>query len=165
MNNQQRTGVRPVNPAVREVRRTPPSPMPPNKKRKSSVVSPEILIKTAMLAIVAVIAGAFAVNTNISYTHNYITEARPSAMPSQSASELLVAVSEADAPIVSEGKPSFYDYTLPVQLSSTVDYGYFDDTVFIGDSRVKGLLLYTDISPIDFSVQMYRRYRQNPISD
>jgi len=39
-----------------------------------------------------------------------------------------------------------YDYSLPVQVSEAVDNSYFDDAVFIGDSRTEGFMLYTGLS-------------------
>ncbi|GMQ55672.1 hypothetical protein AN1V17_00640 [Vallitalea sediminicola] len=36
-----------------------------------------------------------------------------------------------------------YDYTKPVPLSETVEESYFDDAVFIGDSRTEGFMLYS----------------------
>ena len=50
------------------------------------------------------------------------------------------AVSTA-APLVLEG----YDYSQPVPESEEAPEGYFDDAVFIGDSRTDGLLLYSGI--------------------
>lgn len=39
-----------------------------------------------------------------------------------------------------------YDYSKPVPLSDPVDLAYFDDAVFIGDSRTEGLFLNTSLS-------------------
>lgn len=39
-----------------------------------------------------------------------------------------------------------YDYTKPVPKADIVDNDYFDDAVFIGDSRTEGMLLYTGLS-------------------
>ncbi|MGN1080987.1 MAG: GDSL-type esterase/lipase family protein [Acutalibacteraceae bacterium] len=39
-----------------------------------------------------------------------------------------------------------YDYTKPVPKSDMVENSYFDDAVFIGDSRTEGLILYTGLS-------------------
>lgn len=43
-------------------------------------------------------------------------------------------------------EPAEYDYAKPVPLSDTVDTSYFDDAVFIGDSRSEGFLLSTGLS-------------------
>lgn len=43
-----------------------------------------------------------------------------------------------------------YDYSLPVPLCEPVDNSYFDRCVFIGDSRMLGLIRYNDISPINY---------------
>lgn len=39
-----------------------------------------------------------------------------------------------------------YNYTKPVPESDMVENSYFDDAVFIGDSRTEGLILYTGLS-------------------
>lgn len=38
-----------------------------------------------------------------------------------------------------------YDYSMPVPQSEAVSEEYFDDAVFIGDSRTEGLIMYTDL--------------------
>lgn len=38
-----------------------------------------------------------------------------------------------------------YDFSSPVPLSEAVDTNYFDDSVFIGDSRTEGFILYTGL--------------------
>lgn len=43
-----------------------------------------------------------------------------------------------------------YDYSLPVPESEAVDNSYFDRCVFIGDSRMLGLVKYNDIEPINY---------------
>lgn len=42
--------------------------------------------------------------------------------------------------------PSDYDYSSPVPESDKQDDNWFDDAVFVGNSRTQGLLLYTGIS-------------------
>lgn len=39
-----------------------------------------------------------------------------------------------------------YDYSKPVPYGEKVDDAYFDDAVFIGDSRTEGLILYTGLA-------------------
>lgn len=39
-----------------------------------------------------------------------------------------------------------YDYSMPVPQAEAVSEDYFDDAVFIGDSRTEGLILYTDLA-------------------
>ncbi len=43
-----------------------------------------------------------------------------------------------------------YDFSLPVPVSAAVDESYFDDAVFIGDSRTEGLMLNTGLSNATF---------------
>lgn len=67
-------------------------------------------------------------------------------------------IDEADAPPEPEitNDPIYvdlpeYNFNEPVPESKAVDISYFNDTVFIGDSRTKGLLMYTRLSPLDYS--------------
>ena len=52
-----------------------------------------------------------------------------------------------------------YDYTKPVPLSETVDKSYFDDAVFIGDSRMYGFCIYNELpnnyAQVSFSTKGY----------
>lgn len=50
---------------------------------------------------------------------------------------------EEDTP---ENPPADYDYTLPVPESESVDLSYFNDALFIGDSRTEGLILNLSLS-------------------
>lgn len=45
----------------------------------------------------------------------------------------------------SQAQPSVYDYSRPVPQSPPVDNSYFDDAVFIGDSRTQGLITATGL--------------------
>ena len=44
-----------------------------------------------------------------------------------------------------------YDFTQPVPECDAYPLDYFNDTLFIGDSRTAGLIMYTKLSPIDCS--------------
>ena len=45
----------------------------------------------------------------------------------------------------SQAQPSVYDYSRPVPQSPAVDSSYFDDAVFIGDSRTEGMITATGL--------------------
>ena len=56
--------------------------------------------------------------------------------------------------------PDPYDYSIPVPETEPVDPSHFNKAVFIGDSRMLGLIKYTEVSPINlcgvgFSVSAY----------
>lgn len=53
-----------------------------------------------------------------------------------------IAVEEMTA----EAEAGAYDFSRPVSLSEPVDNSYFDDAVFIGDSRTEGLITNTGLS-------------------
>lgn len=60
----------------------------------------------------------------------------------------LVEASDADeASRMADGKAvKEYDYSSPVPAGEAVDDSYFDDAVFIGDSRTQGFILYNNLS-------------------
>lgn len=53
---------------------------------------------------------------------------------------------QADQPGEPEPEAGAYDFSRPVPLSEPVDNSYFDDAVFIGDSRTEGLITNTGLS-------------------
>lgn len=53
---------------------------------------------------------------------------------------------ETETEVDSDAEPvDDYDYSMPVPQSEAVSEEYFDDAVFIGDSRTEGLIMYTDL--------------------
>ena len=75
-----------------------------------------------------------------------------SSKPISSAAERAVDISEAPPePVVPVD--IFYDFSATVPEAAAVSYDYFNDTVFIGDSRTQGLIFYTKIKPFNFSAQ------------
>ena len=46
--------------------------------------------------------------------------------------------------------PDPYDYSIPVAECEPVEVDHFNNAVFIGDSRMLGLIRYTDLDPINF---------------
>ncbi len=60
---------------------------------------------------------------------------------------LIAAVEPAIPPAEADGTPDqAYDFSAPVPESSPVEDSYFDDAVFIGDSRTEGMILNTGLS-------------------
>ena len=69
-----------------------------------------------------------------------LTEAEETETEETKAEE--IAVEEMTA----EAEAGAYDFSRPVPLSEPVDNSYFDDAVFIGDSRTEGLITNTGLS-------------------
>ncbi len=120
-----------------------------NAPQKSNTAS--ILLKT-VISLVAIIVTAVTVpSLFVNFNFTYIECETP-----VSASLCETAITEA---LVSENnipKPVFtseyYDFESPVPERTPVSFNYFNETVFIGDSRTKGLILLSDIKPnYDFS--------------
>lgn len=55
-------------------------------------------------------------------------------------------------PLESKGASEEYDFSKPVPASAAAENDYFDDAVFIGDSRTEGLLINTGLSNATFYV-------------
>ncbi len=90
-----------------------------------------------------------------------ISDSEPSVsgMPEQSANagglvessetppELVEAPAADESSQMADGKAvKEYDYASPVPAGEAVDDSYFDDAVFIGDSRTQGFILYNNLS-------------------
>lgn len=84
-----------------------------------------LAIPAALLLILAVSAAFFAVHT------------KPAPAPESPVSESSAPRAEAPAP---------YDFSAPVPESAAVDKSYFDDAVFLGDSRTEDFILYAGLA-------------------
>jgi len=89
----------------------------------------------ALLLILVYAFGAFSPEAN----------AQPQATPSATVAPA-APTPEAPTPSPEATQSAVYDFSRPVPQSDPVDEHYFDDTVFIGDSRTEGLILYTGLS-------------------
>lgn len=79
-----------------------------------------LAIPAALLLILAVSAAFFAAHT------------KPAPAP--------------DTPAPQEKAPAPYDFSAPVPESAAVDKSYFDDAVFLGDSRTEDFILYAGLA-------------------
>ena len=79
-----------------------------------------LAIPAALLLILAVSAAFFAAHT------------KPAPAP--------------DTPAPQEEAPAPYDFSAPVPESAAVDKSYFDDAVFLGDSRTEDFILYAGLA-------------------
>lgn len=152
-----RTKVYPIQPTVKteqaaerpQVSAAPEGPQ--NGRRNAFVIGTlmsVLLLVLLLTAALMLISGLYT-----PYEHNYINEAPLSPLSSEACALANERINEAEAPmeLYDPNIPLFYDFTLSVPRSYDVGNAYFNNTVFIGDSRIKGLLMYTDLSPIDFS--------------
>lgn len=71
--------------------------------------------------------------------------AQPQATPSATVAPATPTL-EDPTPSPEATQSAVYDFSRSVPQSSPVDTHYFDDAVFIGDSRTEGLILYTGLS-------------------
>ncbi len=107
----------------------------------------DIIIKaiTATSACVAMIMFVSLLFCNYTYEYNNAS------LPTYAACDTIQLPSEGISEPIVINEPILYYFSEAVPESIAVDYEYFNDTVFIGDSRTKGLLMFTKLSPYDFS--------------
>ena len=74
------------------------------------------------------------------------SESTPPTQETQPTSPPAEAAGDTTQPATEAPTGGGYDYGEPVPQSEGVDNTYFDDAVFIGDSRTEGLILYTGLS-------------------
>lgn len=74
------------------------------------------------------------------------SESTPPTQETQPTSPPTEAAGDTTQPATEAPTGGGYDYGEPVPQSEGVDNTYFDDAVFIGDSRTEGLILYTGLS-------------------
>ena len=150
--SKKRTKVHPIQTASPN-NATAKSPAPPQDGSKRLKIVRDISIPELVLAILLLTAAvvlAFGLFTE--YQYDYTETVYPTKSTSGLCAEALEGIDESEIPIEAIPQtPLFYDFTLSVPQSPDVGTDHFKNTVFIGDSRIKGLLMYTDLSPFDFS--------------
>lgn len=134
---------------------------PKRARRRRRPLIADILLLSIMagLSILAVSAGAHALMAW--NTENLVPEesrsvekatgpeAKPSATDALSIDGTRPQAVETPQTVPNDPGPALsepYDFSKPVPLSDSVDATYFDDAVFIGDSRTEGLFLNTGLS-------------------
>ncbi|MBQ8248767.1 MAG: hypothetical protein IJY93_02635 [Clostridia bacterium] len=116
-----------------------------------SCVPWSVIVTNLIFAIITVAIAVFMISQLFcEYNYKYSTHDLPPKAQNDSELQKIESIDEADAPPIPR-EPVIYDFASAVPESAAVDYDYFDDTVFIGDSRTKGLITYSKLSPYDFS--------------
>ena len=77
--------------------------------------------------------------------------AEPSDVPSENNS---ISTPEQSSEMVGANPYEKYDYSKSVPAGATVDNSYFDDAVFIGNSRTEGLKMYSGLSNATFITEV-----------
>ncbi len=142
--------------------------LPPTDDRISGrLILIEVLLLLCAAAAAAMILSSLGTEYRISYKHPSIpvlaiqsAQAEPlSGIPlSEIPEKTPVTIDipdepdEPDEPDIPFGDTiPLYDWTSPVPEGDVYDYSHFENAVFIGDSRMAGLILYTRLSPYNFS--------------
>ncbi len=120
-------------------------------KENPKISGVAIAIKAIMAVLTVLCASLLVLSIPCEYSYTYTHTNTPSVSTPSPKVHISEAVSEDEFPEPVVYVPVYYDFTEAIPESPAVGYEYFNDTVFIGDSRTKGLIMYTDMSPYDFS--------------
>ncbi len=122
------------------------------RKKRTTPVS-VILLELFLLAAATAACLLFLSFLPVSIKYEYTVTTKPVPSPASAACTGEETLDEADIPVI-EPKPKkrpYYDYASPVPEGFPHTLDYFDDAVFIGDSRMMGLTLYTKLNPYDYT--------------
>ena len=132
--------------------------MPPEAARPSVV---PLIVQILLLLAGIAMTVFFLTRLPMQFTASYGTVGAPPHAASAAICSTSDMLSEADIPenSIPESNPVIvvdptlpdYDFAAVVPESLAVSTDYFADTIFIGDSRTVGLIMYTKLKPIDFS--------------
>ena len=113
---------------------------PPRRRRRSAPLLYFAVIALLFLLMVVLfqIAGCFRQKSP--------EEDSTQAAASDSADTEVITETETTVPVSTEPLVEPYDYSLPVPTGDPVDDTYFDDAVFIGNSRTQGFMMYSGLS-------------------
>lgn len=106
-----------------------------------------------LIVIIAIFAVVFSISALIMKTQSVavangettdeqVSDSQAEQTVSQTIQNTEIENNNAENPTIESG----YDYSKPVPESNMAENSYFDDAVFIGDSRTEGLILYTGLS-------------------
>ena len=118
-------------------------------------VNAYILIEVFLLILAVAAAIMFCSFLSVDYHVDYVKTVAPTITPMSKEGEPSEKIYEREIP-VKEPEPttdekSEYDFTSPVPECDAYPIDYFNDTIFIGDSRTAGLIMYTRLRPINCS--------------
>lgn len=128
-----------------------PQKPPENQKRGFNAF---ILVELFLLIFAVAAALMFCSFLAEDYHFNYSDTVNPTAVRTGISDEPEEKIYEREIPQKSETPPTAtleYDFTQPVPECDAYPLDYFNDTLFIGDSRTAGLIMYTKLSPINCS--------------
>lgn len=124
-------------------------------EKESEVSNIYLLIKFFLLISALIVVFLFWSLIQFDYHFDYVDTPRPTASYVSKSDEPQEKIYEREIPVKEEVEPSDvlleYDFSSPVPECDAYPLDYFNDTIFIGDSRTAGLIMYTRLSPIDCS--------------
>ncbi len=117
------------------------------KKTPPFVICLELILAIVSITVAVILISLLPCDVMFEYTHTVL----PTTMSAQSELSAEAPVDESEAPIIINLPDYIFSEVVPE--SEPVEFSYFNDTVFVGDSRTQGLLLYSKITPYNFSAQ------------
>ncbi len=126
----------------------------PSKRGAKKAFPLAVIIELILCVILVILATALIASLSEKRTHEFPGFSMPLTLDTSVTLEEIPTVDMSDIPQTYVEEFPLYDFTKPVPESDPVDYSYFNDTVFIGDSRTQGLLLYSKLTPkFNFAAQ------------
>ena len=143
------------NPGQRRPSRPPVQPGRQQGRQKEPAFDPYIIAEALLLLLASFAALMFCSFLKADFHFDYVETVSPSISAKSSSDEPSDRIYELELPKKEDPIPpeklTDYDFSQPVPECGAYPVDYFDDTVFIGDSRTAGLIMYTKLSPIDYS--------------
>ena len=125
---------------------------PPGEKSR---LNPYLLIEIILLIFAIAADVMFCSFLGVDYHVNYVYTNAPTRSKQSKEGDPSEKIYEREIPVKDpvtepDGKTE-YDFTSPVPECDAYPIDYFSDTIFIGDSRTAGLIMYTKVNPINCS--------------
>ncbi len=152
MNNRGTEKIYPIN--ANNTQKNHNSDKPSEDSTKKGIPSYVLIIELVLSVLLVAFAALSVVLLTESNTHESADWHLPITLEKEIHLENCTPIDVSEIPESYMDSFPLYDFTLPVPESEPVDYSYFNDTVFIGDSRTQGLLLYSKLTPkFNFAAQ------------
>ncbi len=152
LNNRGPEKIYPIN--VNNASQNPNSGIPSEASAKKGIPLYFLIIEIVLCVFLTVFAVLAVLSLTESRTHEFSGFETLAALDKNVGMASISPVDVSEIPQSYIESSSLYDFATPVPESEPVGYDYFNDTVFIGDSRTQGLLLYSKLTPrFNFAAQ------------
>ncbi len=117
------------------------------KNTPSFVLYLELILAVISVTVAVMLISLLPCDVTFEYTHTVL----PTTVSAHTELSAESAIDESEAPVIINLPEYIFSEVVPE--NEAVEFSYFNDTVFVGDSRTQGLLLYSKITPYNFAAQ------------